>query len=220
MAKIVIIAPAEADDDVKDAVKMLKAAGYDVDTEEPTPKSLLHIVLGLMGPNAYGFGAGYAYGPGAGSPPPKDDKPPKDDEDKPDDKDPDDTKDPDAPEEDNADVTDDGFADDAGDLGADDFNFESLGPVTVDGQLIEAVTHDSETSVLCVEHLISGPKTTYMLNENSFSFWPSSVTKPEQRVEVLVDKHRTSVQLPIQESEGKSTLLVGRDLRSMFEAKK
>ena len=61
MAKIVIIAPAEADADVKDAVKMLKAQGHDVDTEEPTPKSLLHIVLGLLGPNAYGFGPAYGY---------------------------------------------------------------------------------------------------------------------------------------------------------------
>lgn len=204
MAKIVIIAPAEADDDIKDAVKMLKAAGHDVDTEEPTPKSLLHIVLGLMGPNAYGFGAGYAYARDtAAEEPPAEDKPKEDD-----------------PEEEAADeaATEEGF-DDGADLGGDDFNFESLGTVTVDGELIEAVTHDSETSVLCVERLVSGAKTTYALNESSFSFWPASVTKPEQRVEVLVDKHRTSVQLPIEESEGKPTLKVGRDLLSMFEVK-
>lgn len=204
MAKIVIIAPAEADDDVKDAVKMLKAAGHDVDTEEPTPKSLLHIVLGLMGPNAYGFGPGYAYqrDPDLETdvPPPKDDDPKKDDEEPADDE--------------NA---DDGFDDDTADLGGDDFNFESLGTVTVDGQLIEAVTHNSETSVLCVEGLIKGAKTTYALNESIFSFWPASAEKPEQRVEVLVDKHRTSIEIPIEESEGKSTLKVGKDLLPMFK---
>jgi len=200
MAKIVIIAPADADDDVKDAVKMLKSAGHDVDTEEPTPKSLLHIVLGLLGPNAYGFGAGYAYAPGAGAKdePAKDEEPAKED-----------------PPADDADIDADGF-DDGADLGGDDFNFESLGTVTVDGELIEAVTHDSETSVLCVERLVKGAKTTYTLNESSFSFWPASAETPQQRVEVLVDKHRTSVELPIEESEGKPTLKVGKDLRSMF----
>lgn len=201
MAKIVIIAPAEADDDVKDAVKMLKAAGHDVDTEEPTPKSLLHIVLGLMGPNAYGFGPGYAYQRDPDQAP--DGTPPKDDE-------------PES-EDDPLDDVPDGFDDDTADLGGDDFNFESLGTVTVDGQLIEAVTHNSETSVLCVEGLVKGAKTTYALNESIFSFWPASADKPEQRVEVLVDKHRTSIEIPIEESEGKSTLKVGKDLLPMFK---
>ena len=195
MAKIVIIAPAEADDDVKDAVKLLKAAGHDVDTEEPTPKSLLHIVLGLMGPNGYGFGPGYAYLPGGGSntPPPKDEPAPEEDP----------AEEP-APEEDPA----------AGG-GDDDFNFESLGTVTVDGELIEAVTFDSETSVLCVESLEAGAKTTYSLNESVFSFFPADATKPTLRVEVLVDKHRTSIELAIKEST-KAVLLVGKDLREMF----
>ena len=186
---------------------MLKAAGHDVDTEEPTPKSLLHIVLGLMGPNAYGFGAGYAYqrDPVAGTDPKDDDdKPPKDEE-------PEKEPDLDAEEESSGD-------DESGDLGGDDFNFESLGQAKVDGELIEAVTHDSDTSVLCVEHLSKGAKTTYMLNESSFSFWPASAEKPEQRIEVIVDKHRCSVEIPIAESEGKSILKVGKDLRSMFEA--
>jgi len=200
MAKIVIIAPADADADVKDAVKMLKAAGHDVDTEEPTPKTLLHIVLGLMGPNAYGFGPGYAYQPGPDSP---DEDTSTDD----DDTTTDDETDPDAS----------GFDDDTADLGGDDFNFESLGPVKVDGELIEAVTHNSETSVLCVEKMTRGAKTTYTLNESSFSFWPASAEKPEQRVEVLVDKHRTSLEIPIVESEGKAVLKVGKDLRSMFK---
>lgn len=203
MAKIVIIAPSEADDDVKDAVKMLKAAGHDVDTEEPTPKSLLHIVLGLMGPNAYGFGPGYAYqrDPDANADDPLADVPPAEDDVA------DDTE------------TDGGFEGDEGaDLGGDDFNFESLGPVKVDGELIEAVTHDSETSVLCVDRLVKGAKTTYALNESIFSFWPASVQKPEQRVEVLVDKNRTSVELPIMESEeGKPVLKVGKDLLPMFK---
>ena len=214
MAKIVIIAPAEADADVKDAVKLLKAAGYDVDTEEPTPKSLLHIVLGLMGPNAYGFGPGYAYGPGGGGDAggTKDDPGSKDDPaDKPEDDKSDDT-----------DTTDDaaaaGFDDESGDLGGDDFNFESLGKVTVDGQLIEAITHDSDTSVLCVQGLTKGAKTTYTLNESSFSFWPASITDPVQRVEVIVENKLTSIEIPIKEThEDKSILRVGKDLLPMFK---
>lgn len=197
MAKIVIIAPAEADDDVKDAVKLLKAAGHDVDTEEPTPKALIHIVLGLMGPNGYGFGPGYAYLPsgGTGAPPPKDEPKPEDDP----------AAEEPAPEE-----------DPASDAGGDDFNFESLGTVTVDGELIEAVTFDSETSVLCVESLEAGAKTTYSLNESVFSFFPADAAKPALRVEVLVDKHRTSIEVPVMEAESKATLKVGKDLISMF----
>lgn len=199
MAKIVIIAPADATDDVKDAIKMLKAAGHDVDSEEPTPKSLLHIVLGLMGPNAYGFGSGYAYSPGPAA---------------------DEAvggKDEPEPEEDAA--VEDGFEGDMGDLGADDFNFESLGQVTVDGELIEAVTIDSDSSVLCVQSLIKGGKTTYSLNESTYSFWPANVETPAQRVDVQVDKHRTSLEIAIQESEDKPVLKVGKDLRSMFPQK-
>ncbi|WP_407305206.1 hypothetical protein [Acinetobacter sp.] len=195
--KIVIVAPADANSDVTDAVKLLKGAGYDVDIEEPTPKALLHIVLGLMGPNAYGFGPGYAYQPGAGV---IDDS----------------TSDADDVEA-NADDTE---ADDTDvDTGGDDFNFESLGMVNVDGELIEAVTHNSDVSLLCVEGLNIGSKTVYSLNESRFTFFPADVAKLASRVDITVDKHRTSIEIPVQESQGKATLKVGKDLRDMFSNK-
>lgn len=204
MAKIVIIAPAEADADVKDAVKMLKAQGHDVDTEEPTPKSLLHIVLGLLGPNAYGFGPAYGYRE-ADAPESTDPKDEKGDTTV-------------SPEDDTSKSGDDAGAADT-ELNDDDFNFESLGTVTVDGELIEAVTFNSDTSVLCVEGLTKGAKTTYTLNESTFSFWPSNPEVPVQRVEVVVEKHRTSMEIPVQEAEAKSVLKVGKDLRGMFATK-
>ena len=203
MAKIIIIAPAEADDDVKDAVKILKAAGHDIDTEEPTAKSILHLLLGLCTPSAYGFGGAYTIVQGGSDVPP-----PADDEDKGGkggkvkDEEPEDT-----------DTSDDAPSDDGG----DDFNFESLGQVKVDGELIEAETFNSATSLLCVESIITGAKTTYSLNESMFSFWPANPAAPTQRMEVVVDKHSTSVELPIEEST-KTVLKVGKDLRSMFEA--
>jgi hypothetical protein len=201
MAKIVIIAPADADEDVKDAVKMLKAAGHDVDTEEPTPKSLLHIVLGLLGPNAYGFGPAYGYRE-ADAPAKEDDAETKGDEE----------------ETDTSVTSSDTEAGDA-EISDDDFNFESLGMATVDGELIEAVTFNSDTSVLCVEGLTKGAKTTYTLNESTFSFWPSNPEAPAQRVEVVVEKHRTSMEIAVQEAEAKSVLKVGKDLRGMFAQK-
>lgn len=200
MAKIVIIAPAGAED-VEDAVKLLKAAGHDVETEEPTPKSLLHIVLGLLGPNAYGFGPGYAYAPG----PQADDEPVE--------------ADPeaglDAPEAD-VPAEDDPFADDVSfDAAADDFNFESA---TVDGEPITAKLHPDEHSVLVVEELSVGPRTTYRLNESSFSFWPADQAKPMQRVDVGYEKWHTSVELEVQQGE-KTELLVGQDLLEIFGKK-
>lgn len=199
MAKIVIIAPDEADDDVKDAVKLLKAAGHDVDTDEPTPKALLHIVLGLMGPNAYGFGPGYGFVPGGSGAAQDDDN---------------DTSGGGDPGPEVEDGDEEAAASD------DNFNFESLGEVSVDGEMILAESVDSDTSFLCVEKLTKGAKTTYALNESMFSFWPANPEAPCQRVEIVHDKHRTSIEIAVQESEGKPTLKVGRDLIDMFETKK
>lgn len=197
MAKIVIIAPEEADDDVKDAVKLLKAAGHDVDTDEPTPKALLHIVLGLMGPNAYGFGPGYGYtvAGGGGTPPAEEDP---------------------ATEEDPA-AEEPATEEDPAAGGDDDFNFESLGMVKVDGELIEAFTFASDTSILHVEGLEKGAKTSYTLNESRYTFFPANAATPSLRVDIAVDKHRTSVDIPLAEAEEKSVLMVGRDLLDMFK---
>lgn len=185
MAKIVIIAPKDAEE-MEDAVKVLRAAGHTVETQEPTPKSLLHIVLGLFGPKAYGFGEEYIVNSA--------DNPPEEDEEA-------------EPAE-----------DEEGEVEPeDDFRFESLGETTVDGELIEAVRIKSPTSLLYVEGLVSGSKTSYRLNESTFSFWPADVEAPAQRVQVQHGKHRTSIELVVKEAE-KAQLQVGDDLASMFEA--
>lgn len=205
MAKIVIIAPAGAED-VDDAVKLLKAAGHEVETEEPTPKSLLHIVLGLLGPNAYGFGPGYAYSPG----PQADDDLEGDPEadlglDAPDDADADPLA-ADEPSEDDIEF----------DASTDDFNFEG---VTVDGEPIKAVKSDAEHTTLVVEKLILGPKTTYMLNESSFSFWPADQNQPVQRVDVGASRGTTSLEVVVEQGETQE-LRIGKDLYNLFEVSK
>lgn len=195
MAKIIIIAPDGVD--VKDAVKLLKGDGHDVDIEEPTPKSLLHIVLGLLGPNAYGFGASYSVGSAAVPPSEKEDDLPPEEE-------------PPPEEEEEVDLSAD----------EDDFHFEAkeLDQVTVDGEVIKAVSHGAEHSVLMVTNLTPGPKVTYSLNESVFSFWPVDVDKPMQRV---VDVGRrewcTPVELEVQLGE-KQELRVGKALLAVLEA--
>jgi hypothetical protein len=194
MAKIVIVAPSDVKSDVDDAVKMLRGAGHDVDVEEPTPKSLLHIVLGLLGPNAYGFGPGYAFSPGS------------------------EVDDADGEPADSEQAADDADAGDDIDVSGDDFNFESLGQVTVDGELIEAVRVKQPTSVLRVERLVGEAKMTYNLNESIFSFWPADVKAPSQRLSISVNRHSTSIELPVEQAE-KAQLMVGDDIIDMFQVK-
>jgi len=202
MAKIVIVAPADVD--VTDAVKLLKGAGNDVDVEEPTPKSLLHIVLGLFGTNAYGFGSSYAVAQSGGST----DLPPPDD----------------SEEAIEGEATDDGTSDDldnqddvnipdAGD--ADDFNFENF---TIDGEPIEASKTDLDYTVLIVEELVLGQKTTYKLNESKFSFWPADTEKPMQRVDVGVSSVHTSLEVAVCQGD-KQELKVGKDLQAILGIK-
>ena len=207
MAKIVIIAPAEARSDVDDAAKMLRGNGHDVDIEDPVPKSLLHIVLGLLGPNAYGFGPGYAYAPG----PDADAADGGDDEtaiENPI------TSDADAPADDI-----DGL-EDVEVPGDDDFNFEGF---EVDGQAVKAVlTEEHEHSALAVQDLDVGPKTTYRLNESTFSFWPADQSKPVQRVDVHHENVRTSLEVEIvkEENVAEPTLFIGKDLMEILTIKK
>ena len=197
MAKIVIIAPAGAED-VDDAVKLLKAAGHEVETEEPTPKSLLHIVLGLLGPNAYGFGPGYAYAPG----------PSVDDAELP----PEDEGSLDAPIDDLS-AEDGGSGIDIPGDGGDDFNFENT---SIDGEPILATKVDSDHTVLIVEEVTIGPKTSYKLNESTFSFWPANQARPIQRVDVYHEKFSASHEVEIRRGE-KAELQVGRDLLPLFK---
>lgn len=92
---------------------------------------------------------------------------------------------------------------------------ESLGTVDVDGELIEAVRSKSATSVLQLESIEVGAKTTYSLNESKFSFWPADVVKPTQRLNIKANKHHTSIELPLEEST-QTRLVVGADLIDLF----
>jgi len=221
MSKIVIIAPHDAD--VDDAVKLLKSAGNDVDVEEPTGKALLHIVLGLMGPNAYGFGDDYAIAPAGGAgggSDMDDDKPAKaDKKDKPvaatkSTKDKDTTNDDDKNADDGDSDTDAAAAttDDA------DFNFEALA-TTVDGEKVLVERVKAPTSTLLVEDLNVGTKTTYKLDESIFAFYPPDLASLIQRVDVKVEG-RPALQYEIaigRAEDGKAKLLVGDDLAEAYQ---
>ncbi len=242
MSKIVIIAPKDVD--LADATKLLKAAGHSIDSEEPTAKALIHILLGLTSPNAYGFGPEFVIGSlddhadaeqkaakdaekkgksAAKTAPP----PPEDDEDA------------EASTDDATDAKDDGESADA------DFNFESAPPpvapalaeepqvlqepkpapepivealksVYVDGELVDAVQVQEPTSTLLVEKLVHGPRTTYLVNESVFSFWPADVDAPAQRVQVQLDDRVTSLEVLIEKTPDRARLQVGSDLISLF----
>jgi hypothetical protein len=204
MAKIVIIAPAGTD--VDDAVKLLKNAGNEVEVEEPTPKSLLHIVLGLLGPSAYGFGPGYAFSPGDQA------------DDSVDDAEADLALD--APEGDAAAAeTDLDGADDVDIPSADDdFSFEGLTAI-VDGEKVMVERVDAPTSTLVVEKLSDGPRAEYMINESQFAFWPTNASAPATLIQV---QHGTqSVVHETYIAKGERTVLqVGDDLASIFEPTK
>jgi hypothetical protein len=111
---------------------------------------------------------------------------------------------------------------DEGDAGAADpgadFNFESLGKVTIDGEDVEAVRTTLEESRLQVAGLIVGSRTTYCINESVFSFWPASQEQLLQRVDIRAGKHRTSLELVVENAET-PRLLVGKDLIGMFDTK-
>ena len=200
MAKIVIIASTEARADVDDAAKILRGNGHDVDIEDPVPKNLLHIVLGLLGPNAYGFGPGYDYTPG-----PAADAADGDDEEAIEDET---TADPEAaPADDLDDIEDVELP------GGDDFNFEGL---TIDGEPIKASLSDLPNSVLMVEKLTRGVRTTYTLNESAFTFWPVDTNAPKQRVDVGAAGWHTSLEVTIAQGDTQE-LKVGKDLQEIFD---
>lgn len=191
MSKIVIISPKDAD--ITDAVKVLKSSGHDVEVEEPTAKTLLHILLGLFSPGAFGFGPEYVVAGGKIDKSEKSEKGEKEE------------------------TPEDGGGDGGGD---DDFSFESLGVCTVDGELVEAVRTNDAMSKLVVQELVNGAKTTYKINESTFSFWPIDPQAPAQRVLIEHQKHRAALDIAVQQgSTGKTVLYVGQDLIDVFTTK-
>lgn len=97
---------------------------------------------------------------------------------------------------------------------------EELGTVTVDGETIQAVKSTTGLSTLFALSVVNGAKTTYTLAEGTFSFWPSDVKAPAQRMNIEHNKHRTSVEIFVQESKKSYPyLVVGADLEHLFKSK-
>lgn len=94
---------------------------------------------------------------------------------------------------------------------------ESLSMAIINGEQIKAVKSNKDTSVLYVVELQTGAKTTYGLNESKFSFWPSNIENPVQRVSIEVDKHFASVEVPLMLAKDEPYIYVGKDLIDMFK---
>lgn len=97
---------------------------------------------------------------------------------------------------------------------------EELGTAVVDGEVIQAIKGGTETSTLFARSVMNGAKTTYTLAESTFSFWPADVKAPAQRMNIEHNKHRTSVEVFVQESKKSYPyLVVGTDLEHLFKSK-
>jgi hypothetical protein len=191
MAKIVVLA---GGDDATAVSAALDAASLEYEIVEPKPASLLHIVIGMV-----------------------DDE----DEEKDEDKDKKDDKEPkgDKPPKDKAPPADE--PPDDSDIAADASAVEeSLGMIRINGEMVEAFKQNSRDSFLFVPTLVIGAKTSYTLNESSFSFWPSNITNPAQRVLVEHNGRSTSTEVEVRKSTtGKAFLAVGADIADLFVTK-
>ena len=97
---------------------------------------------------------------------------------------------------------------------------ESLGTIRINGELIEAFKQNSRDSYLHVSTLVTGAKTSYTLNESSFSFWPADITNPSQRVLIEHNGSATSTEVEVRKSKtGKAFLAVGADIADLFLTK-
>jgi len=97
---------------------------------------------------------------------------------------------------------------------------ESLGMIRVNGELMRAVKKNSRDSFLNVNTLIAGPKTSYIVNESTFSFWPADVANPMQRVLVEHETHKVSVEVHVRNTtRAEPYITIGADLASLFPTK-
>jgi hypothetical protein len=180
-----------SEEDAEAAKTALDGAGVDYEVVEPTAANLLHIVIGMV-----------------------DDEAPKDEE--PKDEEPKEPKADKEPKEPKADIPPEDDSEIASDASAVP---ESLGQVRVNGELIEARLGKGATSALRSSEIQQGPRTSYVINESTFSFWPSNPSNPTQRIDVEHGTHRTSVEVAIEKAEGTSSyFLVGADLADLFKA--
>ena len=178
-------------DDAEAVKTALDGAGVDYEVVDPTPANLLHIVIGMV-----------------------DDGEPKDEE--PKDEEPKEPKEEKPAKDDAAEIPPESDSEIASDASAVP---ESLGQVRIDGELVEARLGKGPTSALRAVKIEQGARTSYSINESTFSFWPSNPSAPTQRIVVEHGSHRTSVEVRIENAEGnQSYFLVGADLADLFKA--
>lgn len=97
---------------------------------------------------------------------------------------------------------------------------ESLGTIRINGELVEAFKHNSRDSILHVTTLVAGAKTSYTINESSFSFWPANTTNPAQRVLIEHNGLASSAEVEVRKSKtNKAYLAVGADIADLFITK-
>ena len=97
---------------------------------------------------------------------------------------------------------------------------ESLGTIRINGELVEAFKQNSHVSYLHVPTLVTGAKTSYTINESSFSFWPANTANPAQRVLIEHNDRATSTEVEVRKSKtGKAFLAVGADIADLFITK-
>lgn len=97
---------------------------------------------------------------------------------------------------------------------------ESLGMIRINGEMVEAFKANARDSFLNVPSLVMGAKTSYTINESSFSFWPADTTNPAQRVLVEHNGLATSTEVQVRKSStGKASLVVGADIADLFITK-
>jgi hypothetical protein len=169
-----------------EAVKTaLDGAGVDYEVVEPTPSNILHIVIGMVDD---------------GEEEPTDEEPKAEE-----------PKEPKAPKEKKEPRTDDAAPPpEEEELPVE----ESLGTVTVEGEVIPAIRGTADTSVLYVHFEELGPRTTYKLNESVCSFWPNDLTTPMSRM--LITTERGGSMFEVLVREGETRLVVGKDLAALF----
>jgi len=203
MSKILIIAPKDAKE-LDDVVKMLSGAGHEVAIEEPTPRNLLHIVLGLFTPNAFGFGDEYFVKPSKGD---SEEVASQGQED----------SDTDQGETDAKDVEDKNKKDSSKEEEVE-FKFESLGTCLIDGVEIDVVFSPKvEETYLQVTDMVVGPKTFYMLGESLWAIWPDDENDIRQSFVVKFGGKTLKTNFTKLVDSTETKLVVGQDNISFFK---
>lgn len=213
MNQITIIAPNPNDEAVQHALKILQGNGsYTVTVEQPSPTALIALALGMLTGNAM---------PLAGTTTVDMDGDLEAGELE---------VDPDASIDGAADIIDTDITGGDGeediDISDTEFNFESLGEVNIDGELVEAFHNPKakESTLYATNFQASGSaaRCSYKLNESMFGFYPVPLGEglvSNKSFCTLTTKHgRSSVALNIKESTkaDKPFVMIGTDGLHLF----